>query len=412
MRWTRGVPHNPSQETIHLHGLHARAARSSRLLWASLIATLALAAFLSTDAFAAGSTLYVSPKGQDTGKCTKTAPCKTIGHAVSIAKKGETISVASGTYREQVTITKDISLVGTGNPVIDAAGQSNGIVLKAGADGALVRGFVVEHATFEGILAERVANVTIENNTVRHNDLGAAAKTPTGECAAAGGVPGDCGEGLHLMSVVHSVVSHNLVTLDDGGILVTDEFGPSDHDLISKNRTVDNPFDCGITLGGHNTAAFANGKTQPTKGGVYDNTVTGNVSNDNALKGQGGGILLASPAPGGAVYDNVVSDNTADGNGLAGVTLHSHSPGQDLNGNKITDNTLSHDGLTTDQSFNEKGTVGILVASGVTPLKGTVISGNKISDAHYGIWTLNVPKLKKGANAFKHVTVPLAQAKT
>jgi len=107
-----------------LYGLIARPARYTRLFWASLIATFALAAVLSSDAFAAGSTLYVSPKGKDAAKCTKTAPCKTIGHTVSIAKKGDTISVASGTYREQVAITKDISLLASGHPVIDATGES------------------------------------------------------------------------------------------------------------------------------------------------------------------------------------------------------------------------------------------------------------------------------------------------
>ena len=118
-----------SQE-IHLYGLIARPARHTRLFWASLIATFALAAVLSTDAFAAGSTLYVSPKGKDTAKCSKPAPCKTIGHTVSIAKKGDTISVASGTYREQVAITKDVSLLASGHPVIDATGESNGILLQ------------------------------------------------------------------------------------------------------------------------------------------------------------------------------------------------------------------------------------------------------------------------------------------
>jgi hypothetical protein len=203
-----------------LYGLNARPARYTRLFWASLIATFALAAVLSTDAFAAGSTLYVSPKGKDTAKCTETAPCKTIGNTVSIAKKGDTISVASGTYREQVAITQDISLLASGHPVIDATGESNGILLKGpGANGALVRGFTVQHATLEGILAVSASKLTIEDNTVRDNDLGIKAANPTGECAPAGEVPGDCGEALHLMSVTHSIVTGNTVKDNLGGIL-------------------------------------------------------------------------------------------------------------------------------------------------------------------------------------------------
>jgi hypothetical protein len=142
---------------------------------------------------------------------------------------------------------------------------------------------------------------------------------------------------------------------------------------------------------------------------VYGNTVTDNVADGNGTQGQGGGILLAGPGPGTAVYNNVVSDNTADDNGLAGVTLHSHAPGEDLNGNKIVDNRLRNDGLTPDSSFNETGTVGILVGS-ASPLTGTVIAGNRISDTHFGIWTVNVPKIKRAANLFHQVAVPLQQS--
>ena len=47
------------------------------------------------------------------------------------------------------------------------------------------------------------------------------------ECQAAGEVPGDCGEGIHLMSVADSTVAGNYVTGNSGGILLTDEFGPT-----------------------------------------------------------------------------------------------------------------------------------------------------------------------------------------
>jgi Right handed beta helix region len=402
-----------------LHGLIARPSRSIRLFGTVLTGAIALVAVLSANALAAGKTLYVSPKGKDTGACTKSAPCKTIGHAVAAAKKGDTVSVASGTYREQVTITKDISVLGTGKSVVDATGKDNAFLVQgAGADGALVKGFVAEHATFEGILAMKTARVTIENNTVRNNNLGVKAAKPTGECAPVGLIPGDCGEGLHLMSVTHSVVSGNAVTANLGGILLTDELGPTAHNLISKNRVTNNQFDCGITVAGHNPNAFAAGKPQPSKGGIYGNTISANVANGNGTKGEGGGILLAGAAPGTAVYDNVVTSNTANGNGLAGVTLHSHAPGQDLNGNKITSNKLSHDGLA-DTSEAEFGgpdfakkpgqTVGILIASGATKLKGTVVSGNTISDTHFGIYTKNVPPIKKAANKFSHVTVAMKQ---
>jgi hypothetical protein len=284
------------------------------------------------------------------------------------------------------------------------------LVTGPGASGTLVKGFVVRNATFEGILALKTSDVTIANNTVENNDRGVNSAHPTGECAPVGEIPGDCGEGLHLMSVTRSAVLNNLVQNNAGGILLTDEFGPTALNLISGNRALNNVLDCGITLAGHSTSAVSStGATEPSLAGVYSNLVSDNVANGDGTKGEGGGILLAAGGPGSAVYNNVVNGNTANGNGLAGVTLHSHAPGQNLNGNVITNNNVSDDGLEGDPDFGVTNTVGILVASAVTPLKGTEIANNTISNVHYGIWTKNVPTISPSANTFNNVAVPVTQ---
>lgn len=383
---------------------------------------LATAAVLATGAVAAApamaKTLYVTTKGKNTKACTVIKPCKTISYAVGKAGKGDTVDVAKGTYKDSVKVTKDITLVGTGTPVINAKGKANAILISgAKAAGTEVKGFRVENANDEGILAMQTSKVTIYDNTVTLNDKGISAKTPTGECATVQDVPGDCGEGLHLMTVSDSRVVDNTVKDNLGGILVTDEFGPTDANLIAYNIVLDNVGDCGITLAGHNTGAYVSGALQPTKGGVYDNIVAFNTANDNGTKGQGGGILAAAGAPGSAVYDNTVQNNTADGNGLGGFTLHSHSPGQYFNDNRIIDNTFLDDGVAGntgntpgDSDAGITNTVGIIVYSAVTPLSGTVITGNNLGNEYYGIWTENVPTLSQSANNFgSGVTIDVSQ---
>jgi hypothetical protein len=390
-------------------------------------AALALALAAATSAQAAGhpharghghgrghgraaKVLYVAPGGSDGAACTKAAPCLTIGHAVDVASRGATVIVRAGTYAEQVTISKRLRLVGEGRPTIDATGKQNGVVLSGrGAAGAQVRGFVVEHADQEGILATQTAHVTIGGNVVQGNDLGAAAPSPTGECAPQGQIPGDCGEGLHLMSVTHAKVVGNLVTQNSGGILLTDELGPTAHNLILRNRVLDNPFDCGITIAGHNPRAVQNGVRKPRVGGIYANLIAGNASNDNGLRGEGAGILRAGAGPGKGVYDNVVKHNTATGNNLAGVTLHSHAPGDDLNGNVIVGNHLANDALGGDPDAGVRDTTGILIFSAVTPLKKVIVRGNDVRDVHFGIWTQKAPAIPAGANRFTNVAVPLHQ---
>jgi len=389
---------------------------SFRRIPLATVAVLAIGAMAAAPAMA--KTLYVTPKGHNHKSCTLTQPCKTISFAVSKAAKGSTVAVAKGTYKDSVKVTKAIALVGVGSPVINAKGKANGILLTgAKAAGAVITGFTVENADDEGILAMQTAKVTISENTVRDNDKGISAKTPTGECATVQDVPGDCGEGLHLMTVSDSTVVHNTVKDNLGGILATDEFGPTNGNVIAFNKALDNVGDCGITLAGHNTTAFVNGVLQPTKSGVYDNIVIFNTADNNGTKGQGGGILAAAGPPGSAVYDNTVQNNTANGNGLGGFTLHSHAPGQYFNDNRIVDNTFLNDGIAGntghtpgDSDAGITHSVGIIVWSAITPIRGTVITGNTLGDEYYGIWTQNVPTITPSANTFATgVTVPVFQ---
>lgn len=379
-----------------------------------LASTGALAVAALTPATAsARQFLYVSPHGKDRNACTRKAPCRTIGRAVAKARKGATIVVARGTYREGVVITKDVSVAGTHGTTLDAAGKTNGFLIKgARSAGTVIQGFTVKRALFEGILAQNTAHLVISANTVTGNDLGAKSQKPTGECAPTGPIPGDCGEGIHLIGVTHSLVADNSVTGNAGGILLTDETGPTAHNKISRNKVHGNIPDCGITVAGHNGKAFASGKPHPKVAGVYANIITQNVSDDNGtLKSGGGGagVLLAAGGPGTAVYDNVVKDNVANGNGLAGITLHTHTPNVDLNGNQLLNNKVSNDGALGDAEYGESGTVGILIGSASVKLSGTVVKGNTISDVHYGIYTKNVPPIKRKANTFKRVAVPLKQ---
>jgi parallel beta-helix repeat protein len=390
-----------------------------------LIALTVAATTGATAAAAGAKTFFVSRSGSNANPCSAVAPCLTINHAVGKAGPGSTIIVEKGTYHQDVRVTKRLRIIGQGGPIDDLRGRDNGFDIRGRkASGTVISGFTIEHATFEGIVARQASNLTISNNIVKNNDLGVKALKPVGECAAPPGseVPGDCGEGIHLYGgVTKSKVTGNQVFGNLGGILLSDEFGPTARNTIARNNVHGNVEDCGITVVGHVPNLGKNGKPQPKKGGVYANTITGNVVNGNGTKGEGGGILLAVGAPGGAVYNNVIKGNTANDNGLAGVTIHSHffgpgAPLGDLNGNQIIGNKLSHDGVAdkSEQEFGPKdfpNTVGILVGSDVTKLKGVVIKGNTISNTHFGIYTKNdANKVDPKKNTFKNVKIKVKQS--
>jgi hypothetical protein len=41
-------------------------------------------------------------------------PCKTIGHAISLASSGNTVKVAAATYTENLTISVSLKVIGEG----------------------------------------------------------------------------------------------------------------------------------------------------------------------------------------------------------------------------------------------------------------------------------------------------------
>jgi Right handed beta helix region len=357
-------------------------------------------------------TLFVSAAGAPAheGESCTTAKYSTIGAAVAAAHSGDTIHVCKGTYTEMVVVTKELKLIGF-DATVDASGNVNGIRIgnlppgpSGSGSGSEVRGFTVKNGLGEGILAVRVSDVTIEKNTVVNNDQGTTVTNAYPECQAHGPVPGDCGEGLHLMSARESTVWGNDVEHNAGGVLVSDEFGPANANVIAENVVSNNVPDCGITVVAHNTNAVKNGKRQPKVAGVYDNVIKENTVENNGE----GGVLMGGVGPGAGVYDNKVTGNTLKNNGFAGFTLHDHTPGQDFNGNEIENNRIDTSNVSGDPDFGVTQTTGILIGSVADPVH-IEIEDNHISNNHFGIWTMNVPASSFSDNRFTNVDIPVKQ---
>ena len=369
--------------------------------------------------------LYVAPSGK-TGAADhncNSAAYSSVQSAVVAASSGATVVVCRGTYTEDVIIGTPLTLSGQHGAVIHGSTTSNGACQTLGAGGpgsnpclagitikssnVTIKGLTVTGAQGEGILATgslptaysaggSISHVHITGNKVTGNNLGGIPPSTTGpysECHEQGQVPGDCGEGIHLMGVANSVVSHNTVSNNSGGILLSDEFGPTHGNMISHNIVTKNLYDCGITAPGHNPRALdSSGNPQPTVAGVYKNTIAHNTITDNGTKGEGAGVLFANALAGTASYDNLVEYNYIAGNELSGVTMHAHTiaPGafEDLSGNTITHNTFGTNntgGDPLDGSASDKATTGILVFSASAPVT-VKITHNRIRKDTYGIW--------------------------
>ncbi len=412
-------------------------------------AVIGSAALLGTVAFVSGGIsvsasgpLYVSPTGSSGHADTScaTAAYSTIQSAVTAAPASGTVIVCHGTYAEDVLVSKALSLRGL-HASINASGLNNGIVVVA--SGVTVKGFTVTGALGEGIAVfpagvlgggpppyVPVSDVQLLDNTVSYDDTGYVA--PAG-CTAPNLYPGDCGGGILFDAVANSVISGNKVEHNVDGILVVDDFGPSHDNWISGNTVSNNVNECGITLPSHSGGAATavqnpNGSytvtgLNPTVGGVFRNTVTGNIVDFNGTggykvnaAGSGAGVLLAGAGAGTAVYDNVIENNEMHGNGLAGVTLHAHYLGGEyVDGNKIIGNTIGRnntkgDILDTPISSADFETTGIMLFSSMPA--HVVVSGNTISSNHFGIWATPNLTLTGSPNSFSSVSVHTFLANT
>jgi parallel beta-helix repeat protein len=343
------------------------------------------------------ATLCVNPTGA--------SGCQTtIGAAVTASASGDTIQVAAGTYKEDVTINKTVALVGAGSAttIIDATGLSNGITidgtaLSTGITGIVVSGFTVENANFQGIFVHGASYVTIYNNQVIYNDksLDVSGSMPTCPGLAANlqdGEGRDCGEGINLIGADHSVVSNNVVQHNSGGILLSDDTGATHDNVIFGNLVADNPLDCGITLASHSGM------------GIYHNTITANQSLRNGLQvGEGAGVGLFAPGPGSKTYGNVVVNNQLMANGLPGVAMHNHAsvPGAPpvvFDDNVIVGNTISQNAADSADTATS-GPTGINIAS-VAPINGTMISQNIITQESIAVAFRGPGELTASLNNF------------
>jgi len=376
-------------------------------------------------------------KSSGSGQSCDSARYPTITAGLKAARPGATVVVCPGTYHEQVVINKPVSLVGL-HATINQNGVTPSLVVNVPHVGKLtifagvvilsshvsIQGFTATNALGEGILAAGIhgdlSNVSIKHNAVVHNDLGGGVPPASTyfECQPSGPIPGDCGEGVHFIAVANSTVNGNFIAHNSGGVLLTDETGPTHNNLIANNIVTRNESDCGITVPGHNPAALnAQGQPQPSVAGVYGNVIAHNVVTFNGLKGEGAGVLFANATAGTASYDNLVIGNFIAGNGLSGVTMHAHTlkPGEfellngnNVVGNRIGKNNIDGDTLDSPASPTDLKTTGVLVFSGGTPVS-LVIAHNHIFNNHFGIWLSKpVTAHKLGTNTFRNVVKPIS----
>jgi Right handed beta helix region len=126
-----------------------------------VICTVVLIFGLASVAEAQATRTWVSGVGDDVNPCSRTAPCKTYAGAISKTAAGGIISTLDPGGFGAVTITKSMTIDGTGQIGSILAAGTNGVVINAAATDTVVLRNLDIHGANTGFDGIRMVNIGI-----------------------------------------------------------------------------------------------------------------------------------------------------------------------------------------------------------------------------------------------------------
>src|SRR5262249_45607724 len=284
---------------------------------------------LGIGVHAYGGTLYVSTSGSDSNPGTSSQPCRTIGHAYSLASAGTTIIVKAGTYTDYnsgwgihlgksgsssspITLKSEVQ----GGAVIDGQNASDrnvGIYIDGSYN--IVDGFEIKNGPHGGITIWANNNQILNCNI--HNNGNPASSSTQGQDGVFSS------EGTSGNTYRANFIHHNGRTgsnLDHGLYLC------GKNEVVINNVLLANAAN-GIQVAGYTTVANMK---------IYNNVMANNGAN---------GIILWQSLSGVDIRNNIIYKNGHSGIG----SWDAHGSGVNV------DHNISYGNTLTDFNFKDGG---------------------------------------------------------
>ena len=261
--------------------------------------------------YTAANTVFVDQKNinaSDTSCGTSAIPCRTITEGLAAAKAGQTVLVNTGSYAEQLSITKNVTLTST---VKNAAVVQAPAAMTADSNGLHTLVNVGGGATSVSIVNMGVSGpgpgdcdsidygifVTNANATIVGNKVVSIRDTPYGGCQSAVAIE----FGAQGLFVGHTgTIAYNTVSdYQKGGIVVD---GTGTNVSVLNNTVIGQNIPA---VNGQNGIQISDGALSLVNG----NTVTGNIYGTSLGLLSADGILLYDVVGGVTVTNNTASGN-------------------------------------------------------------------------------------------------------
>jgi hypothetical protein len=300
-----------------------------------------------TSTVLASTTWYVDgSSGNDANNCMSSeTPCKTIGHAISLAASGDSIMLAAATYGENLTIATSLNVIGSGASTTIIDGGHRGRVVTV--SGAAVH-VTLSNVTITNGLAQSGGGIASSGTLtiVASAISGNTASPSTGcflTCAAGGGIYNS-----GTLTINDSTVSGNtaIATLGGGGHFATGVTGGGienggtlviNNSTIAGNSARKNAVVCSAGCGSN--YAYGGGIYTCCGGALRINNSTIADNSDSSLgfggpaTFAGGDIFSGTPV---TVQNTIVAGSSSGGNCYGAPTSNGY--------NLSSDNTCSFSG--------------------------------------------------------------------
>ncbi|MCX6257409.1 MAG: right-handed parallel beta-helix repeat-containing protein, partial [Bacteroidia bacterium] len=295
---------------------------------------------------------------------------------------GDLIYASAGTYYENVTINKSLTLTGADKATTFIDGSNTGNVVTINTTGGVViTGFTIQNSdytypssgpVYSGVLIDGVNDCNIHGNNLIHNANGIMVQYDgfVNNVLTDNVITNNSWNGIYILASSHVIVTKNTITnMGFSGILLES-----------------NVHDC--TIGGSALNANTIDGMPVYAIGLFGNTTLNNISYNNILNtggdplaGWGWGIYATSS------LTNTFNHNTITNCLNVGISLvrqdNSYTPS---NGNIISNNIISNTG---------NNAINVDLAS-----YGNNITGNTITHCNYPYFGSSVPDVDGGNAAW------------
>jgi parallel beta-helix repeat protein len=225
--------------------------------------------FVVEESSAMGNTIYVDDSntaGPWDG--SQNYPYQTIQEGITAATAGDTLSVFSGVYNENVVITKDLTLIGESKDTTFIDGGGNGHTVNVGVveneidvslsgftirnaggggfdglhfsyitNGEILNNKIVNSQEGEGISLDHCQGVSIYNNLIINNNVAGISLTESEQNTIQNNTIQESQTGIHLYYSTDNILSQNTIRQNTiYGVYVSQ----SSNNTFSRNDFVDN----------------------------------------------------------------------------------------------------------------------------------------------------------------------------